>query len=235
MQEVNTEATPPGDSTKTLTDLAYIKLRNDIIGGEFDSGSKLRIEQLKKRYAMGATPLREALSRLTENGFVTAEGQRGFKVSTTSVADLMDITKLRIVLENLALQQSILNGDDQWESQVIATFHQLAKVELSDDPDFRQWEERNRQFHLALISACDSPWLKRFYETLYDQHKRYRNLGRLNRSPARDVHAEHTAIRDAVLARDIEQACAANEKHIRRTAEVVARMLSAQHKSDLDQ
>jgi DNA-binding GntR family transcriptional regulator len=226
MHDVITALAQTAGAPKTLTDQAYIKLRNDIIAGEFKPGSKLRIEQLKSVYGMGATPLREALSRLTENGFVTLEGQRGFRVSEISIADLTDITNLRIMLENQALRESIRNGDDAWEARVIAAFHQLAKVETSDTPDFLLWEERNRHYHLALISACNSPWLKRFHETLYDQHKRYRNLGQLNRSPARDVHAEHKVILDASLARDAATACQANEKHLRRTAEVVTRILS---------
>lgn len=217
---------------RTLTDLVYGKLRDDIIRGEFDPGSKLRIEYLKNRYEMGATPLREALSRLSVNGFVTAEGQRGFRVSNVSVEDLQDITNLRIELENLALQKSIVNGDDQWVSSVITAFERLTEVETSDDPDFLQWEACNRHFHHTLIAACNSPWLIRFYETLYDQHKRYRNIGRLYRSPARDVHAEHNAIYQAVKARNIEQACMATEKHIRRTADLVTRILLNEQNPD---
>lgn len=217
---------------RTLTDLVYGKLRDDIIRGEFDPGSKLRIEYLKNRYEMGATPLREALSRLSVNGFVTAEGQRGFRVSNVSVEDLQDITNLRIELENLALQKSIVNGDDQWVSSVITAFERLTEVETSDDPDFLQWEVCNRHFHHTLIAACNSPWLIRFYETLYDQHKRYRNIGRLYRSPARDVHAEHNAIYQAVKARNIEQACMATEKHIRRTADLVTRILLNEQNPD---
>lgn len=213
---------------KTLTDLVYGKLRDDIIRGEFLPGTKLRIEQLKQRYEMGATPLREALSRLTENGFVTAEGQRGFQVSVTSIQDLEDITNMRVVLESLALKKSFEVGDDAWESRVIASFHQLSKVETAAEPDLSLWEERNRAYHLALISACSSKWLRRFYETLYDQHKRYRNLARIDRSIPRDVHAEHKAIRDAALERDITKACLENENHIRRTAEVVMNMLKDQ-------
>ncbi len=213
---------------KTLTDLVYGKLRDDIIRGDLEPGSKLLIEQLKKRYGMGATPLREALSRLTENGFVTTVGQRGFRVSVTSLDDLKDITDMRVVLENLALRKSFELGDDDWESRVIGSFHQLSKVETSPDPDLSQWEERNRAYHQALISACESKWLRRFYDVLFDQHKRYRNLARIDRSVPRDVHAEHQAICDAALARDIEKACVENEKHIRRTAEVVAKMLQEQ-------
>jgi DNA-binding GntR family transcriptional regulator len=226
MQFANSYENPKEDAPKTLTDLAYRRLRDDIIRGEFAPGSKLRIEFLKKRYEMGATPLREALSRLSENGFVTTEGQRGFKASAISLADLEDITNMRVVMENLALTDSFANGDDAWESRVIAAFHQLAKIENSDDPDLHVWEERNRQFHLALISACQSKWLKRFYEILYDQHKRYRNLARLDRSVPRNVHAEHAAIRDAAQERDIKRACDENSSHIRRTAEIVANIIA---------
>ncbi|MEJ2612042.1 MAG: FCD domain-containing protein [Candidatus Thiodiazotropha sp.] len=214
-----------GNPPKTLTDQAYGKLRDDIIRGEFQPGSKLRIELLKQRYGMGATPLREALSRLTQNGFVTTEGQRGFRVSVTSLDDLEDITDMRVVLETLALKKSFEVGDDEWEARVIASFHQLSKIETATEPDLERWEERNRAYHLALISACHSKWLRRFYETLYDQHKRYRNLARIDRSVPRDVHAEHSAICDAALERNITKACQENENHIRRTAEVVAKML----------
>lgn len=215
-------------SAKTLTDQVYAKLRDDIIRGELLPGSKLRIEQLKQHYGMGGTPLREALSRLTENGFVTAEGQRGFRVSVASLEELEEITDLRVELENLALRKSFELGDDAWEARVIGSFHQLSKVETAAEPDLALWEERNRAYHLALISACNSKWLWHFYETLFDQHKRYRNLARIDRSVPRDVHAEHQAICDAAMARDIERACAENENHIRRTAEVVGQMLKEQ-------
>ncbi|MDD3517307.1 MAG: FCD domain-containing protein [Chromatiales bacterium] len=212
-------------SPRTLTDLAYARLRDDIVHGRLEPGAKLRVEHLKKLYGVGATPLREALSRLTSDGFVSAEGQRGFRVAEMSLAELDEITNLRVVLENLALAQSIRNGDDAWESGVVAAFHRLAKLEQAEDPDLGQWEDRNRDFHLALIAACTSQWLRRFYETLYDQHKRYRNLARIDKSMPRDVHAEHKSIRDAALGRDVDRACAENERHIRRTADVTSRIL----------
>lgn len=213
---------------RTLTDRAYTLLRDDIIHGAFAPGVKLRIEHLKQRYEIGATPLREALSRLSENGFVTVEGQRGFRVAPISLQDLEEVTELRVLLENQALRKSFERGNDDWEAGVVAAFHQLAKVETAEDPDLQEWELRNARFHEALLAACASQWLRRFHEILYDQHKRYRNISRIDRSVPRDVHGEHQAIRDAAIARDVERACAANEAHIRRTAEVVARLMAAQ-------
>ena len=99
---------------------------------------------------------------------------------------------------------------------MVAAFHHLTKAENQSDPDIQEWEIRNRQFHLALVSCCHSPWLMRFHETLYDQHKRYRNIARIDRSSRRNVHEEHVAICNAALAKDVEALCKANEEEIRR-------------------
>lgn len=210
---------------KTLTDQAYQRLREDIIHGKFHPGDKLRIEFLKQTYDMGATPLREALYLLSADGFVQVQGQRGFRVAEMSQGELEDITNLRVVLEGMALTQSVEHSDDDWESRVVAAFHHLTKAEKQPEPDIQEWELRNRDFHLALVSCCVSPWLMRFHETLYDQHKRYRNIARAERTSRRDVHGEHEAIFHAAMAKDVPALCEANEQHIRRTAEITGQVL----------
>ncbi len=210
---------------RTLADQAYQQLREDIVHGKLQPGDKLRVEHLKNGYGVGATPLREALYRLSSDGFVTAQGQRGFRVAEMSADELKEITDLRVVLEGLALKQSVEQSDDDWESRVVAAFHHLAKAEGQEEPDMQEWEARNREFHLALVSCCQSTWLMRFYEILYDQHKRYRNVARMHRV-RQNVHNEHTMIRDAALEKDIDALLAANEVHIRRTAEVTVQVLT---------
>ncbi|MCG7880390.1 MAG: FCD domain-containing protein [Candidatus Thiodiazotropha endolucinida] len=218
----NEQAEPNG--AKTLSDQAYLQLRSDIIHGELQPDEKLRIEHLRTAYGVGASPLREALSRLTADGFVTAEGQRGFRVAPMSEEDLADITQLRILLEKQALCQSIEQGDDAWESRIVAAFYQLEKVEESEERDPAEWEIRNHDFHEALIAGCSSKWLRRFYGILYDQHKRYRNIALSTEIP-RDLHQEHKALRNAALARDGKRACDAIEQHIMRTAEITLKVL----------
>jgi len=204
---------------KTLSEAAYDALRDDIIRGRLEPESKLRIEELRKHYGTGASPLREALNRLAGEGFVTMEGQRGFRVAPLSTKDLTDITRLRIMLECEAVRESMRHGDDEWEASVVAAFHRLAKVESGDEV-FPEWESRNQEFHEALIAACDSAWLLKFRRTLYEQHKRYRLISILEQDESRDVRAEHQAILEAVLARDEQRACDATEAHIMRTAEI---------------
>jgi DNA-binding GntR family transcriptional regulator len=208
---------PDIGSHRTLSGQAYARLRHDVIQGVFPPGAKLGIEQLRSAYAVGATPLREALQRLGAEGFVVMEGQRGFRVAAISARELGELTELRVVIEGMALRQSVEQATDEWESRVVAAFHHLQKIEKLSDPDPVLWEARNNEFHLALISQCESRWLMRIYELLYDQHRRYRVIARADRA-GRDIHGEHSAMKEAALARDIDRLLVCHEAHIRNTA-----------------
>lgn len=222
--EQSTGAVAIASNHKTLSDEAYSRLRHDVIQGEFAPGAKLGIEQLRSAYKVGATPLREALHRLSAEGFVVTEGQRGFRVAELSARELRELTELRIVIEGLALRESLEQADDDWESRLVVAFHHLQKIEKQSEPDPALWEARNKEFHLALISGCESRWLLRIYALLYDQHKRYRIIAR-NDPAGRDIHSEHVAIMDAALAHDIPALLAAHETHIRNTARSLEHLL----------
>ena len=217
------------DEEITLADKAYRHLRDDIVAGLLAPGDRLRIARLSERYRIGASPLREALSLLTSEYLVVMEGQRGFSVSPTSVAELDDLSRVRCDVENDALRRAIAVGDDAWESGIVAAFHQLGKADRRrrEDPGAHAaaWETSNREFHRALVAACDSPWLERLRELLYYQHERYRRISLSHPDPARDLHAEHRAIMDATLERDAERATRLSEAHIRRTTEAVRAVL----------
>lgn len=228
-QKFNTAFREADTAPSTLTEGTYLQLRRDIIEGRLPPGEKLRVEHLKDRYNAGAGTLREALSLLLSDALVVSEGQRGFHVAPISLTDLEDITRTRVLVEGEALRQSILAGDDEWEARLVAAFHKLTKTEekLGDREQtrVREWEMRNREFHEALIAGCDSRWLRYLIGLLYRQSERYRHLAISHHSIPRDVHAEHTAIFDAALARDVDKALAAIEAHIQLTFEAIRRLM----------
>ena len=212
-------------ASKTLVGSAYASLRRDIIEGRLPPGSRLRVEHLKDSYGVGAGTLREALALLVSDALVISYGQRGFHVTPISMADFLDITQNRMLLESQALRQAIEAGDDVWESRIIAAFHRLGRAEerLSTSPNgrFDEWEDRNREFHQALISACPSRWMHHFLGILYQQAERYRRLSIIRKPIPRNVHGEHQGILDATLARDADLATRLLSEHIGMTYEGV--------------
>lgn len=214
---------------KTDTERAYWRLRQAILHVEHEPNEKLKLEELKTRYNMGASPLREALARLSSEGLVVFTGGRGFRVAGISAADLRDIAMVRKLLETQALRLSIALGDDEWEAAVIAAFHKLSLAEdkLANDPSaISDWEQRNREFHSALTSAAGSPRVLELAQGMYDLHERYRRLSRLERTRSRDVHKEHRQIMEAALRRDADAACKLTEAHIDATTSRVEQMLA---------
>lgn len=221
-----------GDGTKTLAELAYRRIRDLIIAGDLAPDEKLRIEYLRRALDIGASPLREALSRLSSHGIVEMEGQRGFRVAPVSLPALWDITETRLLLEGHALRRSIERGDDTWEASVVAAYHRLHRAEQRRQAAFGDqadaWESRDRDFHETLVAECGQPLLLRLRRSLCDQHERYRRLTLMRLPAERDLAHEHRAIMDAALARNADEACRLSDEHIMRTAMAIAAILAGQ-------
>src|SRR6267154_5709239 len=211
----------------SASDEAYSRLRSDILGGALLPGMKLKLDALRERYDVSVNTLRETLSRLAADGLVEAEGLRGFAVMPASLADLIDITQTRRLLECHAARLSVERADLEWESRLVATYHKLSKAEelVVQDADRHAdlLETYNRQFHIALISGCNSRWLLHFHGLMYDQSLRYRMLAfRVKDFPRDQSRREHKQILDAALARDVDALVAVLGTHITKGAELYA-------------
>lgn len=209
---------------RTLIELAYARLRDDIVEGRLAPGEKLRVEHLKNRYGVGAGTLREAITRLVSDALVLAEGQRGFSVAPVSAEDLRDLTALRLHIEIEALRLSIRNGDARWRAAVELAFAQLSAVEQPLLPEhWRRWEALNARFHQALIDGHVSPWTTTVLRVLSLHGERYRRCAMSLPGSTRDVHAEHYQIYEAAMAGHEARAALALEAHIRATPDLILR------------
>jgi GntR family transcriptional regulator, carbon starvation induced regulator len=201
---------------RTLASNVFERLRQDILECRLKPATRLRFADLRVRYGVGISPLREALMRLSSDGLVVLEDHRGFHVAPVSKAKLLDITFMRRELETKALVLGIQNADEQWEARVVAAYHALARRSRPQrngamDPE---WESRHRTFHFALVSGCGSEWLLRFRSILYDQWDRYRRLSIKYAQQDRDFMREHKELMEAALERDAEAAAYLMNKHI---------------------
>lgn len=113
----------------SIADRAYDSLRGDIVFGRLAPGTRLRLDRLAGAYGASVSTLREILNRLSSEGLVLAEGQRGFRVSPVSPEGFRDVAAMRLLLETYALPLSFAAGDLEWEGRVVAAHHKLAAME----------------------------------------------------------------------------------------------------------
>jgi DNA-binding GntR family transcriptional regulator len=203
----------------TRTEEVFEGLRSDLLNGELAPGQRLKLVALAERFSVSMSVVREALTRLAEQGLVVANPQRGFSVMPLSVDDLSDLTRTRVQLESLALRQSIALGGLEWESAVVATHHMLERtaVNAADGRLNEDWPNAHRAFHQALLSGAQSPRLEAIVNSLRDSAELYRRwYWALTGDQIRDLAAEHRHLRDCALARDADAAVAALAEHIDR-------------------
>jgi DNA-binding GntR family transcriptional regulator len=211
--------------TETLASNVYERLRGDILQGTLKPGAKLRLQALKDSYEVGNSPIREALNRLSSNGMVIREENRGFRVAPAGVDKLQELIRTRCWLEEIALRESIKNGDSDWEERIVLAYHWLSRTDKNkSDTSYStlfEWEEHHREFHLALLSACNSEILLDFCAQLHELTLRYRNLVAVVKYRERHELDEHRLIQDAAIARDADKAVELLISHYQVTLDIV--------------
>jgi len=203
-----TDAAPDIGSEEVATlstgEQAYERIRQDIVFGRLQPGQRLTLDKLRPVYGVGISTLREIFNRLAPEGFVVAEGQRGFQVSPCTVSELKELADLRLLIESHALVQSFEAGDMEWEGRVVAAHHKLARMEerllAGDDSGTQQWKRYDFEFHQALVSACGSKALLELHAGIYERYLRYQMVFFIFWGPT--SIGEHRALLDCALRRD---------------------------------
>lgn len=210
-------------SSGTIASSVYEVLLQDIVQGKLRPGQKLHLHTLKNDYNVGNSPLREALNRLSANGMVVREENKGFHVSPASVEELQELVKTRCWLEEIALRESIKAADDEYDERIVLAYHRLCKASQKESQGVisPELEARHSQFHQALLSNCDSKLLEGYCSQLREQTLRYRNLAAVIAYRESNEEKEHQAIQDAIFERNADEAVKLLHAHYHMTAEIV--------------
>ncbi len=224
--------TRSGSTTRSA--FVFAQLRDDVLRGVLTPGSRLRLVELAERFAVSQSVVREALTRLAEQGLAVTVAQQGYRVTPISRKDLDELTEARTQLETLVLRQAVERGDITWESSVVAAHHQLSGTpKTRPDGELNgAWFAAHEQYHQSLLRGCGNDRLYGAAMSLRDAASLYRRWSRpVGQDYARDVDAEHRRLLDAVLARNQQAAADLLAQHIQRTSEAL-RSAAAQDDDD---
>jgi DNA-binding GntR family transcriptional regulator len=195
---------------RTRVDDLHETLRADILAGHLTPGQRLKFPELCARHEVSVSVVREALTRLVEQGLVRSEAHQGFAVVQLSLEDLLELTAARIELEVIVMRRALIDGDVSWESTLLAAHHTLHRTPLLTEDGSRisdQWAVAHAEFHEALLDGCKNIRLRSIASSLRDSAEPYRRWSvSIGDGPERAVPSEHQGILEAALARDADLA-----------------------------
>lgn len=204
---------------RTLVDVATRDLREAILSGRLESGTQLVLTDLAEEMSISVMPVREAISRLQNEGLVEHVPHRGARVSGISASDLEDLYRVRISLESLAVRlaaERFTERDFERLSGILEDY--LSAYSQGDEERGR---EAHAEFHLGLYELSGSRWLMRSIPSLWDAADRYQRMSRGLRGTVEERHHEHLRILEHCHHCDHEGAAVALEEHLQKTLEVV--------------
>jgi DNA-binding GntR family transcriptional regulator len=199
----------------SLREEARHSIRAGVITGEIVAGQIYSAPSLAERLGVSATPVREALLDLANEGLVEAVRNRGFRVVALDENDLDEIFELR----NLVEPASVGNAVGKHSPEQLKDLKRLA-TELNravEDGDIERFLTIDQEFHLGLIEPLRNRRLSELITRLRDQ-QRLHGLRALAESEAlRTTSSEHDAILTAVAAGDRVAAEKLMRQHLRHT------------------
>lgn len=155
-------STSPSSTSQSRSVEAQHALRGLITDGTLAPGTRLREAELSEQLGVSRNTLREAFRVLEGEGLVTVAPNRGARVSTPTITSIIDVFRVRRVIESQALREAIPRhpGVARMRS---ATEHAIA---ARDAGDWLAVGTGNIEFHTGIMSLTDSPRLARLYEQL---------------------------------------------------------------------
>lgn len=213
-------------------DVAYAQIRERILDGTLAAGSRLNQYELADEMGISITPLREAVRRLSGEGWIELDAHKNARVAGLDLTQARDLLEVRQILEPTAAR---LAAARRSESDI----DELNSAEAALIPITREWGEdaltRHTRFHQALYRASHNGVLIRSLDDLWARSDRYRRHG-LTLPPGAEPRTrdldEHRKIADAVIEGDGDRAFALVESHIANSLSAAA-LLSAQGLAEL--
>jgi DNA-binding GntR family transcriptional regulator len=201
-----------GRQYKSLSDLVYRRLRDQILWGVFPPGSVLSVRDLARQLSVSPMPVREALLRLSHDELVEVAPRSSTRVTSLSLERVREICEMRNYLEPLAAR---LAAARLTPADVEHLRRCLKKMDLAASANrARVWHRWNQEFHTLIFRRCGNSLLERMARDMWGRNLHHFTAGSVGTPAFRTRRAaEHERILRAMERRNPEAAEAAWRDH----------------------
>lgn len=200
------------DSASSITDQVYEALRGDILACVIEPGEAISEATLATRYTVGKAPVRLALSRLRQEGLVSASPRRSFVVSSITPRDVQELYEVRLVLEPASARLAAGKVDLARLRKIDAVCRQGYLP--GDVKSTLRFLDANREFHLAIVEASGNRRFLRLLSQIFDETTRVMHIGLCVRNRNAEMQHEHDALLEALEAGDGNAAAQIAEEQV---------------------
>lgn len=176
----------------TTQEYVLDELRKSIVAGELSPGQPIRQDTIAAGMGVSRVPLREALKTLEAEGQVIYQPHRGYSVAELSLADLLEVYRMRELLEAEAARVASERLTDADLARISDAGQDVESA--ADEGDLVAMIAANRRFHFALLEPAGMPRLLRVVRTLWDATDAYRAVYYNSGTNRTRVRREHEAI-----------------------------------------
>jgi DNA-binding GntR family transcriptional regulator len=198
----------------------YAELRRRISHLELEPGAKLTEAEVAEEFGVSASPARDALGRLAQEGLVVIEANRGYRVASLTVGDIGDICDLRFSLEVGVARLAM----DRTKPEDIVELRELSRLSGEEGLPPEELIRRNQAFHLAIAERVGGRRVAAAVQRVMEDSTRFFHLG-LSALTEADMRVAHDRLLDAIEAHDMEAAIAICRSEAFGTSERVLKLL----------
>ncbi|MFQ5913015.1 MAG: GntR family transcriptional regulator [Nitrospinota bacterium] len=206
-----------GPKTGDLSRQVYTQIREAILASELLPGHKLSHHALAQRLGVSSTPLREALTKLSQEGYVQHVQNRGYFVSDFSQREVEELLDIREALEGQALR-AVLEGLTEKKLRALGSWQDAYRRAVSNGSE----PERllcDRGFHLTLAELSGNRTLNEMLAQVFDRINLMRRVEGLSPERGQSALAEHDALLAALKAGEPARARVALRRHLKKNKE----------------
>ena len=197
-------------------------IRQKIVDGSLPAGRRINEVHLAEELEVSRTPLREALSQLTAEGFVESRPRRGYFTLPLTAAEVRQLYPLRAFLDPQALRMAGVPGRSR-----IAELRDLnERIGAAGARPARAIDLDDR-WHRLLLADCPNEILLGFIDQLIWKTRRYEFAYLKQKRNLQVATAEHDAILDALDAGDLPRACEKLEQNMTSARDPLIRWLQS--------